>query len=581
MDLKNIKKFIRQEAETEMDSLELDSGRPSSIASGDKTVTVDGSIKDEFDSEDLEEEEDFPKKKFVDVSDSKDVSLQLNLGEYGESFDQKEDSHYNVTLDQVGCQYSDTSSVKKSQEDISQPPRPSSSLNVKRGSIELEKNESSPSSSDSFEDNSKLKDSFTPEKDKNTLSGDLIDKKIINSGPSSEISTTGENDSDSGKPNSMQGISDTSGPGSVKPEFEDEDKKQDAKDDTLSRDLSDFDKMNFFEDQNDLSQVISAEATYFSNEESCKEVQEEKHSVEPEMKPCEESSVMLETVESSSKSVNLKEVVGENESEDLSRPNSGEQKVMEVTKIPIPKVLIETESSFLDPQFEDSESSMEKIIFVEEKAASLASKDDLEEANVGNALIEKSKSEVCPEINTTQHFGKEADEGKVSEKTNYENPLEGNLKSREQESDGPSLGADCGVLIVVKSPTINSNTDYKEEADQSDSSRPNSGKQLGDEMKSQDAFLNNANIGQMIEGTISEKADDSKMEQENIFEKTESDCSVPSFDEDEIGKKDVIKQLFRLLDKSNSGYISPESFGYLIRSLGGFIFLTYSLVFVL
>ena len=105
VDIKNIKKFTRQEAEAGVDSLDLDSGRPSSIASGgDKTVTIDGSIHDGFDIDDLDE--DYSKKSYkegYEVSDSNDVSMQLDL-EDEDIFDPKDDNMFsalNIKLEKI------------------------------------------------------------------------------------------------------------------------------------------------------------------------------------------------------------------------------------------------------------------------------------------------------------------------------------------------------------------------------------------------------------------------------------------------------------------------------------------------
>ena len=107
VDLKNLKKLSRQEAE--MDSLELDSGRPSSIGSGDKTVTLDGSVNDMDDFE-----EDLSKRELCEGGDSNEFSLQLDLEEYEESIDHKEDNMFsalNFNLEKIQPGTSDTSCV--------------------------------------------------------------------------------------------------------------------------------------------------------------------------------------------------------------------------------------------------------------------------------------------------------------------------------------------------------------------------------------------------------------------------------------------------------------------------------------
>ena len=181
VDIKNIKKFTRQEAEAGVDSLDLDSGRPSSIASGgDKTVTIDGSIHDGFDIDDLDE--DYSKKSYkegYEVSDSNDVSMQLDL-EDEDIFDPKDDNMFsalNIKLEKIK---NDTDKVTPNIvkntteffEEINQPQGRDNSIDKAAKELEKDKADSSKPSECNLksDDAKKDKKDKTKEEDQSDLS---------------------------------------------------------------------------------------------------------------------------------------------------------------------------------------------------------------------------------------------------------------------------------------------------------------------------------------------------------------------------------------------------------------------------
>ena len=193
MDIKNNKKFTRQEAEAGIDSLELDSGRPSSIASGDKTVTIDGSIHDGFDIDDLDE--DSSKKSYkegYEVSDSNDVSMHLDL-ENEDTFDPKDENLFsalNTKLEKIQNLKNDIDSVtpnivKNTTEFFEENNKPQGrdiSIGNDKDAKELGKDKAAVDTGKPFEATLKSEDvdikkdnlHQTEQEDKNDLSGSLI-----------------------------------------------------------------------------------------------------------------------------------------------------------------------------------------------------------------------------------------------------------------------------------------------------------------------------------------------------------------------------------------------------------------------
>ena len=166
MDIKNIKKFTRQEAEAGIDSLDLDSGRPSSTTSGDKTVTIEGSLHDGLDIDDLDED---PSKKSdkegYEVSESNDVSMHLDL-EDEDTFDLKDETLFsalNIKLEKIQNWKNDKDGVtpnivKNTTEffgDINQHQGGDITIAYDNDAKELEKEKSAVNSGKPFEANSK------------------------------------------------------------------------------------------------------------------------------------------------------------------------------------------------------------------------------------------------------------------------------------------------------------------------------------------------------------------------------------------------------------------------------------------
>ena len=164
VDIKNIKKFTRQEAEAGIDSLELDSGRPSSIASGDKTVTIDGSIHDGFDIEDLDEDSKKSYKEGYEVSDSNDVSMQLDL-EDEDIFDPKDEnlfSELNIKLEKIQNLKNDkdgvTPNIVKNTKELFEEINQGRDISIDKDAKELEKDKAAADSGKAFEANLKSED---------------------------------------------------------------------------------------------------------------------------------------------------------------------------------------------------------------------------------------------------------------------------------------------------------------------------------------------------------------------------------------------------------------------------------------
>ena len=176
MDIKNIKKFTRQEAEAGIDSLDLDSGRPSSTTSGDKTVTIEGSLHDGLDIDDLDED---PSKKSdkegYEVSESNDVSMHLDL-EDEDTFDLKDETLFsalNIKLEKIQNWKNDKDGVtpnivKNTTEffgDINQHQGGDITIGTDNDAKELEKEKSAVNSGKPFEVNSKSEEEVDNKKD--------------------------------------------------------------------------------------------------------------------------------------------------------------------------------------------------------------------------------------------------------------------------------------------------------------------------------------------------------------------------------------------------------------------------------